>query len=399
MNFHVSDKPTFHDVAAYFSEDEWKLLQEWQKDIYRNVMKEIQQALTSLGPLIASSIFSLRAKGMDEQCFIDHLNPEMRCTSNQPTRDTSAYSDVVLAINCEEHQYPTDPLDPERRSSNGSLQAGDAPTTKKGSLQIKEESENCSIDHQSSGRGQNRSVPTDPPSQVPRSVSRVEKYQDFEFPAGQHATVSASSLVHAESGEGRRKRRRYSGFSVVHTGKEKACHDTMSEIKVEILKSPEKGTNLSSSLWPGMNQELNEADTTLNESAFLYPRNSNFHKGISNTDTYHQIDCNLPNAKMSIGQLQAQNNIRPYACHECEKSFKTKQELTRHQRTHSGERPYHCTECKKSFSLRHHLIGHRRTHTGERPYQCAKCERRFSLKGNLNKHQKKHIEQLGGLSL
>ncbi|XP_069511460.1 zinc finger protein 75A-like isoform X5 [Ambystoma mexicanum] len=360
MNFHVSDKPTFHDVAAYFSEDEWKLLQEWQKDIYRNVMKEIQQALTSLGPLIASSIFSLRAKGMDEQCFIDHLNPEMRCTSNQPTRDTSAYSDVVLAINCEEHQYPTDPLDPERRSSNGSLQAGDAPTTKKGSLQIKEESENCSIDHQSSGRGQNRSVPT---------------------------------------GEGRRKRRRYSGFSVVHTGKEKACHDTMSEIKVEILKSPEKGTNLSSSLWPGMNQELNEADTTLNESAFLYPRNSNFHKGISNTDTYHQIDCNLPNAKMSIGQLQAQNNIRPYACHECEKSFKTKQELTRHQRTHSGERPYHCTECKKSFSLRHHLIGHRRTHTGERPYQCAKCERRFSLKGNLNKHQKKHIEQLGGLSL
>uniref|UniRef100_A0A8C5MI91 KRAB domain-containing protein n=1 Tax=Leptobrachium leishanense TaxID=445787 RepID=A0A8C5MI91_9ANUR len=40
---------TFHDVAACFSVEEWGSLEEWQKELYRNVMREIHTALRALG--------------------------------------------------------------------------------------------------------------------------------------------------------------------------------------------------------------------------------------------------------------------------------------------------------------------------------------------------------------
>ncbi|KAJ1121756.1 hypothetical protein NDU88_000275 [Pleurodeles waltl] len=59
-------KAVFADVSTSFSEEEWKLLQEWQKELYKNVMNEIHQALISLGPIITSTVHSLRAKDQEE---------------------------------------------------------------------------------------------------------------------------------------------------------------------------------------------------------------------------------------------------------------------------------------------------------------------------------------------
>ncbi|XP_069473149.1 uncharacterized protein [Ambystoma mexicanum] len=58
---HEMEAP-FLDAPACFPEEEWKLLKEWQKDLYRNVMKEIHLALLALGPLIVNTVFSLRTK-------------------------------------------------------------------------------------------------------------------------------------------------------------------------------------------------------------------------------------------------------------------------------------------------------------------------------------------------
>ncbi|KAF0874689.1 ZN777 protein, partial [Crocuta crocuta] len=114
---------------------------------------------------------------------------------------------------------------------------------------------------------------------------------------------------------------------------------------------------------------------------------------------------------------------KPYKCPECDSSFSHKSSLTKHQITHTGERPYTCPECKKSFRLhislvihqrvhagKHevsficslcgksfsrpsHLLRHQRTHTGERPFKCPECEKSFSEKSKLTNHCRVHSRE------
>lgn len=82
------------------------------------------------------------------------------------------------------------------------------------------------------------------------------------------------------------------------------------------------------------------------------------------------------------------------SCDVCSKSFKRKEHLMQHLKSHVGLRPFKCDEagCSKSFSRKEHLMRHIVSHTGKKLFACPICRKYFSRKDNLKKHKKTHQE-------
>jgi DNA-directed RNA polymerase subunit RPC12/RpoP len=89
-------------------------------------------------------------------------------------------------------------------------------------------------------------------------------------------------------------------------------------------------------------------------------------------------------------QPQQNKNARLHICSVCQKSFKQSEDLTRHERTHSGERPYKCNVCPDAFTQKANLIRHMKKHSGEKPYVCDICTKPFALRNNLKIHMRTH---------
>ncbi|KAJ1183281.1 hypothetical protein NDU88_000106 [Pleurodeles waltl] len=110
---------TMLDVSSHFSGEEWKLLHDWQKDLYRNVMNEIHQALVSLGPLIVTTVFSLRAGEKEDLRPLATQESEGMPTDNHsPAGGVVANSDAPFCTKRERSHYRRTPQGAGLRTSD-----------------------------------------------------------------------------------------------------------------------------------------------------------------------------------------------------------------------------------------------------------------------------------------
>ncbi|XP_069463543.1 zinc finger protein 569-like isoform X2 [Ambystoma mexicanum] len=406
---------TFHDVAAYFSEDEWKPLPEWQKEQYKNVMKEIHQALISLGHNILNRDTVLQIKKRDELHVWDPKYSERRAATNDLSLSSypTVTPDIFLRIKQEENvPYKDGKGSNEMILSNIPIRG---PSATSFFWKIKEEQEPCPVDqHNGEEKGMGNVFKTNDPvitsvfslnveheeemgllkkpelketapsNPVITSVFslniKCEEETHFEkeiktvgtatgFQVDKPAClgnlkylggtqIKQEPLTEGETASAADKRQL--GDSARYTKNVVPYKDLSRKVKMEVFHSPEKTTNTGNFLWSGRSQQL--GGTTDTKCSASKPASSNLHPKMELTDTYDENGGNLRNVGILTWVPDTPQMWRPFKCTECEAYFSLSEDLFKHEQTHPQQSSYNCNECKKRFVRKEDLATHQKIH-------------------------------------
>ncbi|KAE8593025.1 hypothetical protein XENTR_v10018949 [Xenopus tropicalis] len=430
----------FNEVAVYFSEEEWRNLELWQKELYSNVMREIHTTLISLGYTIAHPDVLCRIR-KDQDPYISSLEEE-RKTSCFPSTSSSVLSpDILFRIkyddvpSCSEDESETTnyPISEEPVSEATQLPnlkevpPGFGCLLENTGISVKEEEYNSdqeNIDDDDNKFDSDDVKGDDEESANPKAedinqlifnpnlslwIKHVDESSESQDVQNSCVGVDDSIRKEENGAIASVKPAMQKTYLEHFSNKENSNEDKLpfGQQKVPTVNRPESNTKGEESLLSIVLKRANAG--SLYPPNYLYFNNykcSEYTKGIprlaeketfcsTNTSSLQTSKSNdilssFQSVKSVPGFRTIQEIDKPYRCTVCEKTFKTIGILNVHMKTHTYVRPYQCNECGKSFRDNWNLKVHQKIHTGETPYKCAICEKGFIQYATYMKHQRIH---------